>query len=338
MTWLTPLTERASVLADITEARLLQGKLADASGSHGALARLLPDVPITQFLGARIKLARGSYAEGIADLERLVARVPSLVPARIVLGAAQLSQGNLMQAHSQLQQAIQQAPDNVEARKLLARVQLQLNQPDAALHILSSTIDANPTDPELYTLLEATQIGLGDTGSAIETLARGVRANPADASLKLDLAQAYLRVGRGKDALALLQSLDTSHEDPRRDRLFVAAVYAVRGAEAASEEIDSLLKARPQDIQTLNLAASYAAMQWQFERARALLQQALAINAHDVGSLGNLARVALATGDLPGAEGAMRTALATDGHNVPVRIARRSAAAACARTTRTRAR
>jgi len=317
----TPIQERVTVLANLTDYRLAQGKLTEAAQSQAALEKLVPGAPIAVLLGARLKLARGQTLEGIADLQRVVERIPSFVPARLLLGAAQLSQGNLNQAQAQFEQVLQQTPDNVQARKLLARVRLQLNEPQEALQALNPALSENATDPQLYRLLEATQVEMGDPASALATLERSVRANPSDGNLKLDLAQAYLAVGRGKDALALLGPADPEHDDLRRARLYVSAVYAVGGVSAATDQVEKLLQARPKDLGTLNLAASYFSEQSQMERARALLQQALAINAHDVVTLGNLARVDLISGDVAGAEAAMRTALSAEPHNVRVRVA-----------------
>lgn len=317
----TPIPERVTVLGTLTDYRLAQGKLAEAAQSQAALQKLVPGAPIAVLLGARLKLARGQTLEGIADLQRVVERMPNFVPARLLLGGAQLSQGNLNQAQAQFEQILQQAPDNLQARKLLARVRLQLDEPQEALQALNPALNGNATDPQLYRLLEATQVEMGDPASALATLERAVRANPSDRNLKLDLAQAYLGVGRGKDALALLGPADPGHDDLRRSRLYVSAAYAVGGAGAATEQVEKLLQARPKDLGTLNLAASYFSVQSQMDRARALLQQALAINARDVATLGNLARVDLVSGDVAGAEAAMRTALSAEPHNVRVRVA-----------------
>jgi cellulose synthase operon protein C len=317
----TPIPERVTVLGTLTDYRLAQGKLAEAAKSQADLGKLLPGAPVTVLLGARLKLARGQTLEGIADLQRVVERMPNFVPARLLLGGAQLSQGNLNQAQVQFEQILQQAPDNLQARKLLARVRLQLNEPQEALQALSPALNGNATDPQLYRLLEATQVEMGDPASALATLERAVRANPSDRNLKLDLAQAYLGVGRGKDALALLGPADPEHDDLRRTRLYVSATYAVGGAGPATEQVEKLLQAHPKDLGMLNLAASYFSVQSQMDRARALLQQALAINARDVATLGNLARVDLISGDVAGAEAAMRTALSAEPHNVRVRVA-----------------
>jgi putative PEP-CTERM system TPR-repeat lipoprotein len=317
----TPIPERVTVLGTLTDYRLAQGKLAEAAKSQADLGKLLPGAPVTVLLGARLKLARGKTSEGIADLQRVVERMPNFVPARLLLGGAQLSQGNLNQAQVQFEQILQQAPDNLQARKLLARVRLQLNEPQEALQALNPALNGNATDPQLYRLLEATQVEMGDPASALATLERAVRANPSDRNLKLDLAQAYLGVGRGKDALALLGPADPGHDDLRRARLYVSATYAVGGAGAATEQVEKLLQAHPKDLGMLNLAASYFSVQSQMDRARALLQQALAINARDVATLGNLARVDLISGDVAGAEAAMRTALSAEPHNVRVRVA-----------------
>ncbi len=316
----TPIRERAFVLAAITEAQLAQGKINPASESEAVLLKVAPEAAVTQLLGARIKLARGDYLNGIADLGRLVVRAPDFIPARMALGAAQLLQGNLLQAQAQLAEVVARAPDNLEARKLLARVRLQLDQPDAALHVLTPALDDDAADPQLYVLLGAARSSAGDTDAALGALEKGVRANPADATLKLELAQADLAVGRDKDALALLEPIDVTKADYRRDTLFVTAVGAVRGPRAARDALDKLLHAHS-DIITLNVAASYFITQWEFERARALLGQALALDARNVMSLVNQARLQLATDDAAGAQTTLQAALKADEHNTAVRIA-----------------
>ncbi|MGH8276404.1 MAG: tetratricopeptide repeat protein, partial [Steroidobacteraceae bacterium] len=258
---------------------------------------------------------------GIAQLQSIAAASPEFLPARMALGVAQLSQGNLMQAQAELAQVVQRAPDNLEARKLLARVRLQLDQPEEALRVLTPALDANAADPQLYALLAAASSRLGESDSTVEALEHGVRVHPSDRTLKLSLARAYLVSGRAKQALELLAPGAAGAPDPPRDALFVAAVDAVRGPRAAQDQVEEFLAARPKDPATLNLAAAFFTTQWQYGRAHALLDAALAANGHDVLTLTNLARVDLATGNAAGAENALRTALTYDEHNVALRIA-----------------
>ncbi len=318
----TPLPQRAHALTVLTEACLAQGKLAEASEVHRTLAQLAPDIRTTVLLGARIKLVRGDYSGGIADLQRLVAKAPDFVQARMMLGAAQLAQGHLLQAESQLSAVVQNASDNVEARKLLARVRLQLDQPEAALRALTPAVDADTADPQVYALLGSARLRSGNAGAAREALEQGVKANPADPELRLELARTYLAEGRSRDALQLLQEgSSVASVDLRRDMLFVAALNAERGPAAARAQIEKLLAARPNDVATLNVGAAFFAARWEFERAHNLLRQALTLDPRSVPTLFGLAQLDADTGDQAGAEATLRTALAAEPANVLARLA-----------------
>ena len=317
----TPLTQQARALGGIVEACLAQGRIAEAVQAQDDLTKMVPDSVFTRMLSARIKLARGDYSGGVSDLQRIVAGASDYLPARMLLGAAQLTQGNLLQAEAQLSVVVQRASDNVEARKLLARVRLDLNQPDAALRTLTPALEGDASDPQLYALLGRARLSSGNSDAAVETLERGVRANPSNTALRLDLGQAYLIAGRTKEALETLKPGAGTDGDARHDVLFIKALNAERGARGSRDEIDKRVGEQPKSVPTLNLGALFFASRWEFERTRNLLAQALAIDPRNVASLINLARVAVATGDLPTAESSLRAALAVDESSTTVRIA-----------------
>jgi len=317
----TPLPQRVEALAALTEVRLDQNELNEASQSEASLGKLAPDAPITQMLGGRLSLARGDYVNGIADLERLVAHAPHYVQARILLAAAQLRRGDLEQAQDNLEQVVQETPNDVLARKLLAQVRLKLSEPEDALQALIPTFGVQAMDPELYALLGEVESRVGNPNSVLEALERSLRAHPDNRTLQLSLAEAFLSVNRPGDALELLETTDDHVEGLRRDTLLVSAVTAVRGPLAAGAEVDMLLAAHPHDSGVLNLAASFFLSQRQFDRARAILLQALTANPQDVTSLITLARVEYATGGTAAATSALRRALDADQSNLAVRIA-----------------
>ncbi|HUY83185.1 MAG TPA: XrtA/PEP-CTERM system TPR-repeat protein PrsT, partial [Steroidobacteraceae bacterium] len=316
----TPLSERAEALAALTESRLAQGKIGEATQSSAELAKLVPNAPVAQMLGARIKLAHGDRLSGIADLERLVANMPKYVEARLLLGGAQLERGDLEQAQQNLEQVVQQAPDNLQARELLASVHLKLNQPDQALGVLTPALGEHAMDAQLYSLIGTAGRRAGNPNAALQALEAAVSAHPKDRALKLNLAQAYLGANRPNDALQLLQKTDAQGEDPRRDALLIAAVNAVQGPAAAGATADQLVAAHPKDRGMLDIAAMYFASEGQYDRARALLGEALQGNPHDVPSRLALARVDSASGDAAAAESSLRTALAAQPGNLTVRL------------------
>ena len=315
-----PLAARAQALAGLTESRLAEGKIDEATKSSATLTKLLPNMPIAQMLAARIELAHGDRLGAITDLERLVANVPSFVEARVLLGAAQLDHGDLEQAQQNLEEALQQAPDNLQARELLASVSLKLNQPQQALAVLTPALGEHSMNAQLYSLIGTAGRRTGNPNAALQALEQAVRAHPADRALKLNLAQAYLGANRPNDALPLLEKTDAQGEDLRRDALLVAALNAAKGPTIAGTTVNELLAAHPHDSGMVDLAATYFASQGELDRARALLRQALADNPRDVPSLLAMARLDLVTGDAAAAQSSLRTALAAQPDNIAVRI------------------
>ena len=316
----TPLTERVVALIELTEARLASDELDAAAQSGRELAALIPGAPIVQLLGARIDLARGNYLEGVAALERVVGQLPQWTQAQLLLGTAQLVRGELEQAQSQLQQVVQRHPENVWARKLLALVSLKLDQPEKALQALAPALDTQAADPELVTLLGAAERGAGNGSDIIPSLERDVRANPADRALKLNLAEAYLRAGRPRDALPILQQTAPAG-NLRRDRLLVAALDATQGAAVATRKVNEVLATHADDPEALDFAASYFASQSNFVQAEALLRKSLATHPGDAATVVSLARVEASAGDAGQAAAQLRAALATHPDALPMRIA-----------------
>lgn len=316
----TPLTERVVALVELTEARLARDELDAAAQSRETLAALIPGAPIVQLLGARIELAHGNYVEGVAMLERVVGQVPQWTQAQVLLGTAQLVRGELEQAQSQLQQVVQRHPEDVWARKLLALVSLKLDQPEKALQVLAPTLDTRAADPELVALLGAAERGAGNDNDIIPSLQRDVRASPADRALKLNLAEAYLRAGRAREALPILRQTPAAG-DLRRDRLLVAALDATQGAAAATRQVNELLATHADDPEALGFAASYFASQRNFLQAETLLRKSLAAHPRDVATSVSLARIEASAGDAGQAAAQLRAALAAHPDALPVRIA-----------------
>ena len=258
-----------------------------------------PNWRLGNCLSARVHLARGDYATGIAELQRLLAAAPDFVQARMMLGAAHLSQGNLQQAENQLAQVVDRAPDNIEARKLLARVRLQLDRPDAALRVLTPALEEEGSDPQLYSLAGAAQLRAGNSEEALATLEKNVRLHPADEAPRLDLASAYVSARRYAEALEVLKGAP-GKPTPRRAALIVVATAAQQGQPQARAELERLIAEQPDNAELLYLAAMYFGSQREFERARVYLGRVLEAAPENGPALRGLASVEFAAGNLQG--------------------------------------
>jgi len=308
------INEYNRVLVDLVDAQLASGDVAGATASHAELLKRAPDAPVTRLLAARLAFTHQDYVTAVAEAQKVVAALPNLVPARLLLGSALAAQGGLNQAEVQFAAAVRTAPDSVEARKLLARINLQLQRPDVALQVLAPT-QRSSNDPQLDALMGWANLQHGDESAGLELLERSSRAQPGDRQLKLSLAAAYLQAGQNEKAVGLLSAMPRVAGETQRDRLLVAALAASKGRQAANDEMQKLVAASPKDIALLNLAAEFHGRQRDFERARQLLNAALAVKPTDVDTLINLARLEVADGNSAAARAAIQKALAVDPHN-----------------------
>lgn len=311
-----PVGHRLQAWVTLTESQLALGQIGPAAQSLKALGKIAPYAPVTHLLQARLMLSRGALEPGISALERLVASVPRYVQARTLLGAALLQHGDLEQAQQQLQQVVTEAPEDLQARKLLADVQLKLGEPGAAMRVLDPALSAPRLDPAVLSLLGAAARRANDPQALITVLERRARQDPRDPQVISNLAAVYLSIGQPERALSLLESIpDTA--DLTRDRLWVHALLAARGAGAAEAGVNQLLAARPRDPGILVLGAAYSLAQHQLARAEALLRQALVIEPENFDALVALAHVQEASGQPAAAEQGLKRALATH-PDVPV--------------------
>ncbi len=307
----TAVLQRAMLWTFLAEAQLAQGKVDSADNTQQILAREMPELAAGQLLRARVHLARGDYATGIAELQRVLVAAPDFVQARMMLGAAQLSQGNFLQAENQLAQVVDHAPDNIEARKLLARVRLQLDRPDAALRVLTPALEGEGSDPQLYSLAGAAQLRAGNGEEALATLQQAVRLHPDAEAPRLDLASAYISARRYADALDVLKSTP-GKPSARRAALIVVATAAQQGQPQARAELERLIAEQPGNAELLYLAAMYFGSQREFERARVYLGHVLEAAPGNGRALRALASVEFAAGNVQAAEQALRRALNTE--------------------------
>lgn len=298
------------LLAALTEAHLGVGAVDKAQLAHSELAQRIPSSPLAGLLAARIAMVRQDYATAVAEAQKVVNMAPQLASARMLLGVGLLAQGNLNQAEAQLAQVVQLAPENAEARKLLARVNLQLKRPDVAMQVLSPLQQGDDVDAQLDALLGMVNLQQGDNHAGIARLERSLASRPNDVDVKLNLAAACAAAGQHERARTLLDSIPAGNI--RRDTLLVRVLASTAGADAARAQIERIVAANSRDADVLTHAAALHAWQGDFDRARAVLSQALKHQPTRVGTLVTLARVESAAGNVSAARDAAQRALSAE--------------------------
>ncbi len=308
------------MLSMLVEAETAGGDLVAARRELAELAKQAPDAPLVSLLSARIAMAEQNYPLAVTEAQKVVAVAPGHPLARLVLGSALLANGNFNQAEAQLSELVRLAPENGEARKLLAEANLRLQRPDVALQVLGSAQQSEVVDPQVSALMGWANLQRGDATAAIDLLNRSVAAQPNNMNLKLDLALAYISVGRNAEAVALLEGMPAASGDARRERLLIAAIAKSKSSQAAQADVARIAKANSNDVGVLNVAAAFYSEQRDFARARELLRAALALDAKNTGTLGNLARLEIAAGDTDAAQRALRAILEVDPAHQAARV------------------
>ena len=309
--------QKATLFAILTESQLAAGDVNGARASLQSLAQIAPTAPLTLILGARIAMATQDYPSASAALQRVVVGMPDFVPARFLLGASLVAQGNLNQAESHLTRVVQLAPDNLEARKLLARVRLGIGRPDAALELLSPL--QGDADSDVNSLIGLAHLQLGEADKAVSFLERSA-SEGSSREKQLELAATYLRAQSYRKAVVLLRGMPYVAGDAQRESLLIAAVAAADGIDASDAEMKGLLDAHPKDVALLNATGMILAQRGEFERARALLGRALAVQPGDTTTLLNSARIESATGDASTAAARLQGILADHPDHVAARM------------------
>jgi putative PEP-CTERM system TPR-repeat lipoprotein len=312
--------ESTGVLAMLVETETAAGDLAGARRDLAELTKQAPDAPLAHLLSARIAMVEQNYSLAVTEAQKVVAAAPNYPLARLLLGSALMANGNYNQAEAQLSELVRLAPENSEARKLLAEVNLRLQRPDVALQVLSSPQQSEAADPQVAALMGWANLQRGDSTAAIDLLKRSSDAQPANVNLKLDLALAYISVGRNEDAVSLLEGLPATSGNARRERLMIAAMGKGKPSQESLAEIARIVKANGNDIGILNVAALFYSEQRDFGRARELLKAAAALEPKNIGTLANLARIEIAAGDLDAAQKALRGILAVDPAHQAARV------------------
>lgn len=242
------LPEQAQLLGALIEAQLAAGDRSGAAASVAKLKSLAPRWPTTDLLAARLALEQGDATTAVSTLQSLLARDPAQTSARALLGAALLEQGAVEQARSQLTRVLADQPENVPARKLMARLYMEQGDSRAAERVLTEIPTGAAPDPTVDWMRSAILSMSGQSTEALSVLEQAARADPENVPLQLDLARAYLSVGRKAESARVLAAVPVGKTGLVGRQLAVLnRVIGVSDAEAVSALL-ALADEQPDDF------------------------------------------------------------------------------------------
>lgn len=257
-----------------------------------------------------IDMECGRTASAIAHLKSAIAADPNNENTLTALGAAFIQDGSYAKATTILAEAVKRAPNNLETRHQLARAFAELKRFEDALHVLSKTVSAFPDSTESWRRKGNIEHRSNLLKEAYESLGRAAELNPDDAAVLNDWGVICRALGHYAEAETLYRR-SLSH-NPR-----LAVAHANLGntlelLERVEEAEQSMRTALNLDPATPDTAYNLAAVLMKLEKpseALLLLEPFVEEHPHRWDGWTNLGIARMDTGDLAGAEVALRQSI-----------------------------
>lgn len=293
------------------------------SGDHdGALAAysqaLAKGEPASEsYLGmGLVDMECGRIASAIAHLKTAVAADPNNENTLTALGAAFIQDGSYAKATTVLAEAVKRAPNNIETRHQLARAFTELERFEDALHVLGKTVATFPNSAESWRWKGNVERRSNLLEEAYESLERAAGLTPDDAAVLNDWGVICRARGHYAEAETLYRR-SLSHNP----QLAVAhanlgnTLELLERAEEAEQSMRTAFKLDPTAPDTAyNLAAVLVKLEKPSEALR-LLEPFIEEHPHRWDGWTNLGIARMDTGDLAGAEAALRQSIVIKPNN-----------------------
>ena len=302
--------------------RLIEGRIDAAFGQfaaaeqalQAALAHMSATEPLTQRVAAWVTLAEARLALGqIRPAGAAVAALSKLEPQApmtwLLQSRMKLVRGDVQGGTDELERAVEAAPRFVQARVLLGATLLQRGELEQAQQQLQQAVSLAPDDVAARRLLAEVQLKLGAPGEAVGVLTPALRVPRLDGQLLPVLGTA---AQRSADSQALVAALErAARRHPNDPRLWVSLAQVELSAGAPAQALAALGKAPD----TADLLRDRVLIDAQLEAhgpgaADAAVAQLLAAQPRDVGVLDLAAGYFVAQHRLARARPLLRQALA----------------------------
>lgn len=171
-------------------------------------------------------------AQAIEELRTILTEHPGLAEAHMLLGIAYRAEGTpemLGDAVGELRQAVTLKPELLMARLGLARVYMDMARHTRAKEELDAALEQAPRRPEILSLLGEVERQLGDAERAAELNRQALAADGEFVQARYYLGLALLDLRQHKDAIAELEAVAASGQNPGEALLALGTAYMDAG-------------------------------------------------------------------------------------------------------------
>jgi tetratricopeptide (TPR) repeat protein len=177
----------------------------------------LTSTPQLAYAYAVCMVKAGDYAKGVQRLQDLEKSDGQVAAVHIALGDAYASQRNFEGASAEFRAALHLVPTNADAKFHLALSLNELQQWQEAQTIMLELANAGSKNPDLYYELGKLQVTRGDVKSAVANLETAAQLNPQSSLIHHELAAAYRKDSRPRDAERETKLADSFETKPVED-------------------------------------------------------------------------------------------------------------------------
>lgn len=193
--------EHPALLESRGKALLLSGDVASAANVFEKWTKLLPKSASAHFHYANALASRGDAARARKALEQAIKLDPGYLPARVGEVKMRVQFKELDQARKALAKLRQDFGDRVEVLGIEGWFALGTGDYAAAEQKLSAALKKKP-DSELLLLVSRAQWAQKKHEPALKTMRDWLKSHPNDVPVLMQLAGAYLGMGREAEAVA----------------------------------------------------------------------------------------------------------------------------------------
>lgn len=300
--------EQAGLLSHEINLSLSEGDAARAEAMHKKLVALVPQAPVTEWLGTQVSLVKGDTTDAVGRLQHLVQQSKEVSAARPSLISALLVAGNYELALREMSSLVESMPDRARLAQLqevlkkvastpagsvqrvlgAAMVADALEQPTAARRIIDDGLKAHPDSLPLMLASVQTQLRMGQKSAALARARDLEKANPKDPATLALLAGAQMANGDAAGALATNERLwKIAPSGPVTMALSQLRLQTKQ--HDALEPVEQWLEKHPQDAGARLLLAQAAEQSNQLEKAAAQYERVIERQPENATALNNLA-------------------------------------------------
>jgi len=231
--------------AEVVTILFRQGQAEEARQEFLKLRKIAPNHPETIYFDAQFAYVDGQYARSRELTDALLGLAPNHYRALELAAATEYRLGHDLQAQDFAARALATVPGLVLARQILARSLLRSARPDRALAELAPLLSGTTADAASLVIAGEAYLQLGKAREADAAFKRAAELAPDDSRVRTSAALAMADAGRPDIAVKELQTMVAGDPGPRSALALLSAQVAAGDFKAALAAADALREKTP---------------------------------------------------------------------------------------------